>query len=121
MSKTLRPSAGYMGRGVIDQSAVEYMLYHQNSFAQVKPGRTARHFSQSFFPRTTWFDCFQNWCSASVRSYQPFATAPWPDGGSPVRNVLCAVHVTAGSTGFTLIKPPAVAACLMRGVCSPIT
>src|SRR3954466_9856215 len=42
MSKTLRPSAGYMGRGVIDQSAVEYMLYHQKSFAQVKPASLCR-------------------------------------------------------------------------------
>ena len=52
-------SAGYIGRGVIDQSAVEYMLYHQKSFAQVKPGRAARHFSHSFSPCTRWFDCFQ--------------------------------------------------------------
>ena len=43
-------------RGVIDQSAVEYMLYHQNSFAQVKPagGRSPRA-----SPCTTWFD-YQN-------------------------------------------------------------
>ena len=51
-SKTLRPSAKYIGRGVIDQSADEYMLYHQKSFAQVNPGRARRAVSQSFSPAT---------------------------------------------------------------------
>src|SRR5580693_839681 len=46
MSKNLRPSAGYMGRGVMDQSAVEYILYHQKSLAQVKPGSSSRNSSQ---------------------------------------------------------------------------
>ena len=36
-SNTFRPSAGYIGRGVTDQSADEYMLYHQNILAQVNP------------------------------------------------------------------------------------
>src|SRR6266478_4615617 len=41
MPGIFRPSAGYIGRGVTLQSALEYMLYHQKSFAQVSPGSTA--------------------------------------------------------------------------------
>jgi hypothetical protein len=67
---------------LIDQSALAYMLYHQKSFAHVNPGRRARNVSHSFGPWTTWFDCFQNWCSASVRSYQPLATQPCPRAGA---------------------------------------
>src|ERR1043166_6185603 len=107
MSKTLRPSAGYIGRGVIDQSAVEYMLYHQKSFEQVNPGWSARNSSQTLRPRTRWFDCFQNWTSASSRWYQPLATIPCSDGSRPVRYVDWAVQVTAGMTGSTrAIRPP---------------
>src|SRR5947207_2665214 len=36
MSGSLRPSARYIGRGVTASSALEYMLYHQNSLAQLK-------------------------------------------------------------------------------------
>ena len=50
MSKTFLPSAGYIGRGVMLQSAVEYMLYHQKSFAQVKPGASERNSSHTFRP-----------------------------------------------------------------------
>ena len=56
-----------MGRGVIDQSALEYMLYHQNSCAQVNPGCVAFNSSQILSEVTTWFDCFQNCTSASSR------------------------------------------------------
>ena len=38
MSGSLRPSAGYIGRGVTAKSAELYMLYHQKSFAQVNAG-----------------------------------------------------------------------------------
>jgi hypothetical protein len=73
-----------IGRGVIDQSAVEYMLYHQKSFAQVKPGRSSRSSSHSFGPATTRLDCFQNCTSDNSRSYQPLATMPWSVGRRPV-------------------------------------
>ena len=38
MSGSLRPSAGYIGRGVTATSTDEYMLYHQNMLAQVELG-----------------------------------------------------------------------------------
>ena len=61
MSKILRPSAGYLGRGVMLQSAVEYMLYHQKSLAQVKEGPYRFFsFSQMRGPCTSLLDCFQN-------------------------------------------------------------
>ena len=64
----------------MDQSAPEYMLYHQKSFAQVKLGSASRNESQIFFPATRWLDCFQNWTSASSRLYQPLPTMPCSAG-----------------------------------------
>ncbi len=61
------------------------MLYHQNSFAHVKPGASARSRSQIFEPWTRWLDCFQNWTSASSRLYQPLPTMPCCEGAVPVR------------------------------------
>ena len=40
------------GSGVIEQSAVEYMLYHQNNFAQVNLRSILRRSSQIFCPAT---------------------------------------------------------------------
>ena len=85
MSKTLRPSAGYIGRGVTDQSALEYMLYHQNSLAQVRPGSLRRSRSQIFGASTRLSGCFQKWTSERRRWYQPLATMPCRAGGRPVR------------------------------------
>ena len=45
-----------MGRGVTLTSAEEYMLNHQNRFAQVKDGSSARAMSQIFGPSTRRFD-----------------------------------------------------------------
>src|SRR4029079_17495842 len=83
MSGTLRPSAGYIGRGVTLMSAVEYMLNHQNRLAQVKPGSVARARSQTFAACTRGFDCFQNLTSQSSREYQPLPTMPCVSGYWP--------------------------------------
>ena len=80
----MRPSALYIGRGVTEKSAVEYMLYHQNMFAQVSDGSRLRAVSQTFSPETKRFDCFQNWTSAASRLYQPLPTMPCSRGGVPV-------------------------------------
>src|SRR3989454_8907350 len=98
MPGILRPSAGYVGRGVTLQSALECMLYHQKSLAQVKPGRRRRAASHTFSPATRRFDCRQSHTSASSRKYQPLPTMPCSRGSVPVSIVDCAVHVTAGST-----------------------
>src|SRR5207302_292281 len=74
MPGSLRPSAGYVGRGVMDQSALEYMLYHQKSFAQVKPGRRRRAASHTFSPATRRLDCRQSQISERSRKYQPLRT-----------------------------------------------
>ncbi len=74
------------------------MLYHQNILAQVKAGSRLRPASQIFSPATSRFDCRHSSTSAMSRKYQPFATAPCPDGISPVSSVDCAVQVTAGTT-----------------------
>jgi len=66
-SGTLRPSAGYCGRGVTAKSAVEYMLNHQKSFAQVKAGSRFLAASQIFSPVTSAFDCRQSATSAVSR------------------------------------------------------
>src|SRR5262249_21677887 len=87
-------------------SALEYMLYHQKSFAQVKPGISRRKPSQIFAPVTSLFDCFQNWTSDNVRSYQPLPTMPCCEGVRPVRYVDCAVQVTAGNAGATAALAP---------------
>src|SRR3989454_1546703 len=97
MPGILRPSAGYVGRGVTLQSALECMLYHQKSLAQVKPGRRRRAASHTFSPATRRFDCRQSHTSASSRKYQPLPTMPCSRGSVPVSIVDCAVHVTAGS------------------------
>src|SRR5256886_12726770 len=96
MPGILRPSAGYVGRGVTLQSALECMLYHQKSLAQVKPGRRRRAASHTFSPATRRFDCRQSHTSASSRKYQPLPTMPCSRGSVPVSIVDCAVHVTAG-------------------------
>ena len=72
----LRPSAGYIGRGVALKSTLEYMLYHQNRLAQVKPGSRRLPASQSFSPAIKRFDCRHSHTSARSRRYQPLATAP---------------------------------------------
>src|SRR2546427_3700298 len=97
MPGILRPSAGYVGRGATLQSALECMLYHQKSLAQVKPGRRRRAASHTFSPATRRFDCRQSHTSASSRKYQPLPTMPCSRGSVPVSIVDCAVHVTAGS------------------------
>ena len=85
MSKILRPSAGYMGRGVMVQSAVEYMLYHQKSLAQVKPEPyRSLSFSQRRGPCTSLVDCFQNWISHMFRLYHPLPGMACSRGESPV-------------------------------------
>ncbi len=65
---------------MIEKSALEYMLYHQKILAQVKSGSISRNWSHIFRPCTRRFDCFQNWCSARSRAYQPFPTIPCSRG-----------------------------------------
>ena len=76
MSGILRPSAGYIGRGVTAKSAELYMLYHQNSLAQVNARSRCLAASQIFSPATSGFDCRQSQTSARSRKYQPLATQP---------------------------------------------
>ena len=116
----MRPSAGYIGRGVAVQSALEYMLYHQNILAQVKPGSRACAASQIFSPATSRFDCRHSQTSARSRKYQPFATMPWLAGSRPVRSVDCTVQVTAGVTAASGRRPPRAARRFRFGVCSPM-
>src|SRR5689334_17948268 len=59
-SGSFRPSAVYMGRGVTEMSALEYMLYHQKSFATVKDGSRRLAMSHSFSPWTSAFDWRQS-------------------------------------------------------------
>src|SRR5438105_2742314 len=98
MSGIFRPSAGYCGRGVTANSAVEYMLYHQNIFAQVKLGSRRLAASQIFSPVTSLFDWRHSATSAGSRKYQPLATHPWSRGRRPVVKVDCTEQVTAGVT-----------------------
>ena len=51
------------GLGVIEESAEENMLNHQNNLAQVKSGISFRSDSQTLVPLTSRFDCFQKRCS----------------------------------------------------------
>src|SRR5688572_5944872 len=75
-SGILRPSAVYIGRGVTEISALEYMLYQKNNFATVNVGSRFRAASHSFSPPTRWFDCrHKNTCDRS-RKYQPLPTMP---------------------------------------------
>src|SRR5262245_48706945 len=75
-SGSLRPSDGYIGRGVTAQSTDEYMLYHQHTLAQVKLASLALAFSQSFGCCTRRLDWRQNFTSRSSRKYHPLATIP---------------------------------------------
>ena len=65
-----------MGRGVTAQSTSAYMLYHQNSLAQVKSGSRALDASQIFSPATSLLDWRQNQISERSRKYQPLPTMP---------------------------------------------
>src|SRR3970282_2357847 len=95
-----------MGRGVALQSALEYMLYHQNIFAQVNRGSRARAASQIFSPATRRLDWRHSQISDRSRKYQPFATAPWPLAGSPVSSVDWTGQVTARVTVRRRRRPP---------------
>src|SRR5262245_37211922 len=95
------------------------MLYHQNSTAQVNAGSRRAAASHTFSPPTSRFDCRQSHTSARSRKYQPLATQPWPAGGSPVVNVACAEHVTAGRTVRRGRTPPSRASAARCGVASP--
>src|SRR5882672_12063676 len=119
MPGSLRPSAGYVGRGVMDQSALEYMLYHQKSFAQVKPGRRRRAASHTFSPATRRFDCRQSQISERSRKYQPLPTMPCWRGRVPVTIVDWLEQVTAGSTLASGIMKPAFASAARAGVSAP--
>src|SRR5215216_3834143 len=85
-----------MGRGVTEILAVGYMLYHQDSLAQVKLGSRRLASSHSFSPVTSPFDCRHNQTCESSRKYQPLPTMPCADGIVPVTNVDCTEQVTAG-------------------------
>src|SRR6476619_5413241 len=98
MSGSLRPSAGYIGRGVTEISADEYMLYHQKSLAHVNAGSSRFAASHSFSRWIRWFDWRHSHTSARSRKYQPLATMPCSRGSVPVTNVDCTVVVTAGVT-----------------------
>ena len=98
MSGSLRPSAGYIGRGVTAKSADAYMLYHQNSLAQVNAGSRRFAASQTFSPPTRWLDWRQSQISDRSRKYQPLPTMPCSRGSAPVTKVDCTVVVTAGVT-----------------------
>src|SRR5690606_5970476 len=98
MSGSLRPSAGYIGRGVAEMSAVEYMLYHQNILAQVNAGSRRLAASHSFSPCTSRFDWRHSQISLRSRKYQPLATMPCSRGSVPVTKVDWTVVVTAGTT-----------------------
>src|SRR5262245_61651982 len=92
-----------MGRGVRLYSALEYMLYHQNSLAHVKLGSCFLAASQIFSPLTSAFDCFHSATAPTSRKDQPLATRPCSRGNRPVTIDACTEHVTAGvivSSGF---------------------
>src|SRR5262245_22524348 len=100
------------------------MLNHQNRFAHVTDGSRRRAVSHTFSPHTKWFDCLQNWISASSRLYQPLPTIPCPPalpGGMPVSMLDCTLQVTAGSTGSRVRTIPASAKDFKRGDHSPIS
>src|SRR5438309_2308090 len=119
MPGIFRPSAGYVGRGVTLQSALEYMLYHQKSFAQVSPGRRRRAVSQTFSPATSRFDWRQSHASPRSRKYQPLPTMPWSRGSVPVSIVAWALQVTAGSTAPIGRMKPSRASAASAGVSGP--
>jgi len=74
------------------------MFNHQNICAHVHDESMRRAVSQTFSPATSWFACLQKSTCARSLKYHPFATMPWSRGSVPVRNVDCAVQVTAGTT-----------------------
>ena len=61
------------------------MLNHQNRFAQVNDGSSARAASHTFGACTSGFACFQNWISQSSWEYHPLPTMPCDEGYRPVR------------------------------------
>jgi hypothetical protein len=77
-------------------SALEYMLYHQNSLATLKLGSRRLASSHSFSPATNWFDCRHNHTCAKSRKYQPLPTMPCSRGNAPVSIVDWTEQVTAG-------------------------
>src|SRR5690606_33313545 len=96
------------------------MLYHQNMFAHVNSGLSLFARSDIFSERTSLFDCFQNFTSQSMRSYQPLPTIPCSSGNFPVTYVDCTAVVTAGSIGSIVASDFSPLNFLMKGVYSPI-
>ena len=76
--------------------------------------------SHIFSVSTSLFDCFQNFTSQSMRSYQPFPTIPCSAGHFPVTNVDCTEVVNAGNIGVIVFNPFSAAYFLRKGVCSLI-
>ena len=76
----MRPSAGYIGRGVTVTSADEYIANHQERFAQVMSAA-----SHTFGACTSRLDCCHRRTSIVSRNSQPLPTAPCPLGSRPVR------------------------------------
>src|ERR1700756_4375301 len=95
------------------------MFHHQNSFAQVNELSRCFAASQIFSPVTSWFAWRQKLISAMSLKYQPLPTQPWPDGGSPVVNVDCTLHVTAGRIVASGRCAPRWANAASAGVCGP--
>src|SRR5229473_4964489 len=108
-----------MGRGVTAMFAVEYMLYHQKRFAQVKAGSRRAAASQIFSPATRRLDCRQSQTSERSRKYQPLATQPWSRGSIPVVKVDWTAHVTAGRMVSSGRIPPVRTRAARFGVASP--
>src|SRR5438067_5678482 len=96
------------------------MLNQPKRFAQVKDGSAARAVSQIFVACTSLFDWRQNFTSHSSRKYQPLATMPCSLGTFPVKNVACAVHVTAGTTSLMVAICPRADHALTAVMESPI-
>src|SRR5690348_10131898 len=119
MSGIFRPSAVYIGRGVTERSAEEYILYHQKSFATVKLASRRLAASHSFSPCTSAFDWRQSHTCARSLKYQPLPTMPCSRGKAPVTNVDCTEQVTAG----VIVRRGRSAPCSRKressGVCSP--
>ena len=88
--------ATHIGRGVIEMSALEYMLYHQNNLALVKLGSRRLASSHSLSPWTSWLLWRHSQTWAKSRKYQPLPTTPCSLGSLPVTNVDCTEQVTAG-------------------------
>ena len=119
MSGIFLPFAQYIGLGVTEMSAVEYILNHQNIFATVNDEFSRCNVSQALSPYTKSFACCQKRVTFVSLSYQPFDTMPWSLGGNPVSIELCTVLVTAGSGGSSEVMVEAFASAVMFGVCSP--